>query len=109
MSNPKVDSIVSGFLEYLKKERQLNLLPEILRKLKTKMGESFVTADVTSSEILSKSQSEKILKILNSNFGIHEANFEVDTSLLGGIKVSIGDEVVDLSLRNKLNFISKSI
>jgi len=109
MSNPKVDSIVGGFLSYLKKENSLNLLPDIVNKLNIVSNDANVTARVTSSNKLSKDQSEKIVKILSSNFGIKNVDFEIDESLLGGIKVGIGDEVVDLSLQNKLKSVGKSI
>ena len=109
MSNPKVDSIVAGFLEYLKKDGSLNLLSEIIRKLESRANDYNLSAKVLSSSTLSKNQTEKILKVLNANFGIKNAEFEVDNSLLGGIKVSIGDNVIDLSLQNKLSYLSKSI
>lgn len=109
MKNQKVDSIVSGFLEYLKKENSLNLLPEIARKLSSKADEVALTAKVLFSSQLSESQRTTIQEILKENFGVTEAKFEQDSTLIGGLKVWIGDRVIDLSVQNKLNRINKSI
>ena len=109
MSNSKVDTIVEGFFEYLKKNNSLDLVPEIISGLKDKMDEGKTTAIVFSGISLSKIQNEAIIKILNSNFGIKNVEFKIDKNLLGGIKVSISDKVLDLSLQSKLDYINKSI
>ena len=36
-------------------------------------------------------------------------NFEVDPSLIGGMKIRIGDRVVDSSIKTKLNNMAKSL
>lgn len=109
MSNLKTDAIIKGFLEYLKKENALSQLPEIARKLTAVVDEVTTTATVFSSLPLTKTQSSQITKILDTNFDIKKVAFEKDSELLGGIKVKIGDRVIDLSLKNKLNSLSKSI
>lgn len=109
MKNQKVDSIVSGFLEYLKKEDSLSLLPEIARKLSSKADEVTLTAKVITTVELPENQRKKVLDILDNNFGVKNAQFEQDESLLGGMKIWIGDQVIDLSVQNKLNQINKSL
>jgi F-type H+-transporting ATPase subunit delta len=109
MSNPKATLIVNGFLKYIEKEGGIELLPEIVRLLQNKVKEVSANAKVTSSSVLTKNQSEKIIQILTSNFGAKEVEFEVDKDLIGGIKVKIGDSVIDLSLQNKLDYVNKSI
>lgn len=109
MKNAKVDTIISGFLEYLKKEGSLSLLPEIARKLSSKADEVALTAKVLTTDVLSTSQQSKILEILKTNFGVKSAEFEQDNGLIGGMKVWIGDQVIDLSIQNKLNRLNKSL
>ena len=109
MSNPKADSIVKGFLEYLKKENSLDLLPQIANRINEKVNELYTLATVTSSTPLSKTQKDKILSILKANYGINSLEFKTETDLIGGIKITMGDQVIDLSLQKKFNQIEKYI
>ena len=109
MDKSKTNAIIEGFWQYLKKENKLNLLPDVLRGLSKKADEMSGTVTVSSSSQLSTSQKEEVRKIISSNFGSNKIEFEVDTSLIGGIKVKIGSEVLDLSVQNKLDYLIKSI
>lgn len=109
MNDSKIKNIVEGFWQYLKKGDNLNLLPEILVELTHRMNAEGTLAIVFSSSVLSKKQEEKVIKIINSKFGIEHVQFKVDEELIGGIKVKIGDEVLDLSLQNKLNDLTKAL
>lgn len=109
MNNSKVKTIVEGFWQYLKKRKELSLLPEILGELNRRQNQIGTTAIVFSSEVLPKKDEEKITKIIDNNFGINVIQFEVDPSLIGGIKVKIGDTILDLSVQNKLDSLVESI
>ncbi len=109
MDKSKTTAIVEGFLQYLKKENSLDLLPEIIRDLDNKMDEERLAATVLSSVALTKSQEKDIEKIMLDKFGTKNVQFTVDSTLIGGIKIKIGDEVLDLSFQNKLDHLSKSI
>ena len=109
MDKSKTNAIIEGFWQYLKKENKLNLLPEILRGLTKKADEMGNNATVFSSSQLSKSQEDEVTKIVGENFGSTKVEFEVDPDLIGGLKVKIGDKVLDLSVQNKLDYLTKSI
>ena len=109
MGTVKAKDIVEGFWQYLKKSENLGLLPEIVTELNRRAEEVGTLATVFSSQLLDKNQEEKISNIIKSNFGINHAIFKVDSSLIGGIKVKIGDEVLDLSLQSKLDNLTKAI
>jgi F-type H+-transporting ATPase subunit delta len=109
MDKTKTNAIIEGFWQYLKKKGKLNLLPEVLRGLSQKSDEMNGTAIVLSSSPLSKSQKDEVAKIIKSNFGSPMVEFEVDPDLIGGLKVSIGSEVLDLSVQNKLDYLTKSL
>lgn len=109
MDKSKSTAIVAGFLQYLKKENNLNLLPEIVTALESKIAEDKLVAEVLSSSELTKNQEKEVQKILLDRFGIKSTIFEVDTTLIGGIKIKIGDQVLDLSVQNKLDHLNKSI
>lgn len=109
MAKAKAQDIVEGFWQYLKKSENLGLLPEIVTELNRRADEVGTLATVFSSQVLDAKQEEKITNIIKSNFGINHAIFKVDTALIGGIKVKIGDEVLDLSLQNRLDNLTKAI
>ncbi len=47
---------------------------------------------------------ETILKELEARFGTRlNARVEVDPSLIGGVRVAVGDQVLDASVRGKLD------
>ena len=109
MDKSKTNAIVEGFWQYLKKENKLDLLPDVLHALSKKVDEMGSMVTVFSSTALSTSQKEEVGKIISSNFGNNKIDFEVDQNLIGGIKVKIGSEVLDLSVQNKLDYLIKSI
>ncbi len=109
MDKSKTTTIVKGFLQYLKKENSLDLLPEIVRELENKIDEERLMATVISSVALTKSQEKDIEKIMFDKFATKNLQFKVDTDLIGGIRIQIGDEVLDLSFQNKLDHLAKSI
>ena len=54
-------------------------------------------------EFASEGQKAKIINDLEQHFNTRlEATFEVDPELIGGIKVEVGDQVLDLSVQGKL-------
>jgi F-type H+-transporting ATPase subunit delta len=66
--------------------------------------EGVAFAKVTSSEELSKDQREEIVARLRLATGKKvEATFDIDPSLIGGIRAAIGNIVLDGSLRGGLN------
>jgi F-type H+-transporting ATPase subunit delta len=105
----ELDKIVDGFLAYLKKEDKLNLFPAIVRKLNSRLDEGFLDCKVLSAVKLTDKQRDGTEKILKRKFGVKEVLFEVDSNMSGGIKVVMGDKIIDLSLENKLNLLKKSL
>ena len=72
-----------------------------------KIGVAYVS---TAAE-LSDAQKEKVEKRLleTTSFETFEMNYTVDESLLGGMVIRIGDRVIDTSIKNKLNSLSKQL
>jgi F-type H+-transporting ATPase subunit delta len=77
--------------------------------LELKAAEEKATAIVSVSSLLSETQKGEIGKIVRDNFGANRIEFEVDPSLIGGLKIKIGSEVLDLSTQSKLDQLIKSI
>ena len=68
-------------------------------------------AHVTSAAALKEEQKEAVEKRLleTTKYESFVMNFEVDPSLIGGMKIRIGDRVVDSSIKTKLNNMAKSL
>ncbi|WP_136089786.1 F0F1 ATP synthase subunit delta [Auritidibacter ignavus] len=61
-------------------------------------------ADVTVAKPLQQSQQDRLARGLSAAFGRElTLNVEVDPQLVGGIRVQVGDEVVDSSISARLN------
>ena len=69
------------------------------------------TVHVTSAMELSKEQKEQVEKKLleTTNYVSFEMHYEVDTALIGGMVIRMGDRVVDSSIRTKLYNLSKEL
>lgn len=80
----------------------MNILDYFIARIKEfkKIG----VASVTSASELSEEQKTKIVeKLLSStSYKEFEMSYAVDSSLIGGVVIRIGDRVVDGSVRNKL-------
>jgi len=99
-----VEEIVAGFIDYLKSKNQLNNLPKIIDCLNKQVANQQNTALVISSAALNSSEIEKIHQFLKKKLGKDFAiDLEVDKALMGGIKIKVGDQIIDLSLNNRLN------
>lgn len=68
-------------------------------------------AYVSTASALSDDMKEKVKKRLleTTDYETFEMNYTVDESLLGGMVIRIGDRVVDTSIKNKLNRLSKQL
>jgi F-type H+-transporting ATPase subunit delta len=96
---------VKNFIEILVQNDRVMLLPEIseqFHELKN-ASEGVADAEIISAFSMSDSQLQEVLKTLEKRF-MRKLNVTVteDTSLIGGIIVIVGDEVLDLSVRAKL-------
>lgn len=63
---------------------------------------SKTTLEIFSSTPLSSEQKNKIIKTAGKSFRINKTETALDTSLLGGLRIKIGDMVFDDSIYNKI-------
>lgn len=85
---------------------RLDVLPqvsELFEQLKSQ-HEGVLEAKIVSAFPLNATQLRKLITALERKFG-HEINatVSVDPELIGGVKIEIGDEILDSSVRGKLN------
>ncbi|MEO8637622.1 MAG: ATP synthase F1 subunit delta [Candidatus Taylorbacteria bacterium] len=67
-----------------------------------------VRAKVASSVALSQKMSHELEEVLKKRYGAEHIllDLEEDPSLLGGLKIEAEDEVIDLSIKNKMSQLS---
>jgi F-type H+-transporting ATPase subunit delta len=94
-----------NFVEMLAENGRLTLLPEIagqFHELKNAQ-EGAADAEITSAFEMSDAQVKDLVATLEKKFGRKlNPSVSVDPSLIGGVRVAVGDEVLDTSVRAKL-------
>jgi F-type H+-transporting ATPase subunit delta len=94
-----------NFVGMLVEHGRLALLPEIgaqFHALKN-ASEGAADAEITSAFTLTDAQVKDLVATLEKKFGRKlNPTVTVDNSLIGGVRVTVGDEVLDTSVRAKL-------
>ena len=96
---------VKNFIEVLVENGRVTLLPEInvqFQALKN-AHEGSADAQIVSAFEMSEDQVKQVLFPLEKKFGRKlNPKVSVDSALIGGVRVTVGDEVLDMSVRAKL-------
>lgn len=94
-----------NFITLLVENGRLQLLPEIAQQffiLKNR-SEGAAEADITSAFPLDDAQLADLVAALEKRFGLKlKPNVTVDASLIGGVRVAVGDQVLDTSVQARL-------
>ena len=107
-----VDPTTRSFLGVLAENRRLGQLPQIMRAFRklaaNHRGET--TAEVTSAHALSADQVDTLKQQLRQRLGREvSVDLSVDPDLLGGLVVRIGSQMIDSSIRTRLNALSSAM
>jgi F-type H+-transporting ATPase subunit delta len=108
----EIQKKTAHFLRVLGSAKRLSLLPEILNEYKKLLAKKNKQSDVliTSAFKLNQSQEEEITGRLKKRYGENlTTKVEIDKTLIGGITIKSGDEVIDLSTKGKLLKLKKQI
>ncbi len=104
---------IMGFLHVLLKKGRFNEIEKILELFdaKAKEHEKIGVVYVYTPTELTDEQKEETKKRLleTSGFETLEMNYCIDETLLGGIKIRIGDRVLDNTIRTKLDGMSAKL
>lgn len=100
--NSESAAIAAGFLRYLQNAGKTALLPEVLAILQREVGTKLPELIVESAAALTDSDKQEIIRLLADKERAGEIQFRVNTGLIGGLKIIHGDQVMDLSIQNKL-------
>lgn len=94
-----------NFVSALVQNGRLALLPEIAAQFHALKNaqEGAADAEITSAFDLSDAQLKDVVAVLEKKFGRKlTPTVKVDNALIGGVRVVVGDEVFDTSVRAKL-------
>ncbi len=108
----RLDPITANFLGVLAKNRRLAQLPGVIRAFNTlsarHRGE--LTAEVISAHSLDDDQVDAIRQNLRTRMGRDiTVDLNVDPAILGGLVVKIGSQMIDGSIRTKLNTLAQAM
>ena len=95
-----------NFVQLLIEYDRLTLLPEIFRQFETLKNEreGVVDAQITTAFALESAQLAGLVADLEKRFKRRiNPQVSIDRELIGGVRVVVGDEVIDGSVRGKLN------
>jgi len=99
--SPKLRNLLTTVIE----NGRLAVLPEIASQYRALVNERSGTAEahIASAFPLDATQVAELTEALQKRFGRQlRADVEVDSSLIGGVRVTVGDEVLDTSVRARL-------
>ncbi|WP_253343827.1 F0F1 ATP synthase subunit delta [Sphingobium sp. OAS761] len=111
-SSMGLDALTANFLGVLAQNRRLAQLPAVIRAYETLLsnhrGEA--RAEVTSARPLTKTQITALAKSLKARVGRDVAvDAKVDPAILGGLVVKIGSQMIDSSIRTRLNSLATAM
>ena len=107
-----VDATTKSFLGVLAENRRLAQLPAIIRAFRqlASRHRGEVTAEVTSAHPLGDGQLDQLKQQLRARVGTEVAvETQVDPALLGGLVVRIGSQMIDSSIRTRLNALGSAM
>ena len=108
----KLDPITGNFLGVLARNRRLAQLPAIIRafNILSARHRGEVTAEVTSAHSLDDDQVDALKQNLRTRMGRDiTVDLNVDPAILGGLVVKIGSQMIDGSIRTKLNTLAQAM
>lgn len=104
---------LNGFLEIIISKERYGELQSILDYFVDKVKEvmRIGVAHVTTAVELNKAQKDAVQERLlqTTSYESMEMHYDVDSSLIAGMVIRIGDRVVDSSVRTKLNELTRQL
>lgn len=105
--------MVARFLVGLANAGKLDQISSVVRELERLAqagGAATLDSQVTSAVELSDAQRERIISDLRNRYGEGlQVAFRTDASLIGGLIIRVGDQVLDNSLRTRLGAIQRNM
>lgn len=106
------DPLTTKTLGVLAQNRRLSQLPAVIRAFNTLLSahKGETRAEVTSAFALTKTQQTALAKQLKARTGRDMAlDLSVDPAIMGGLIVKMGSQMIDSSLRTRLNKLAQAM
>lgn len=100
--NSESAAIAAGFLRYLDNAGKRELLPAVLAVLQKEVGPKLPDLIVESAIALSDADKQEISTLLSNKPHSGEIQFKLTPVLIGGLRITYGDSVLDTSVQSKL-------
>ena len=101
-----LDVVTRNAVALISQKHLMSKSGEILTELKKILdkSEGLIRAKISSREKIDKKTIDEIEDLIKKRYKVQNTilEFEIDESLLGGIKIEIGDEIIDTTLKNKI-------
>ncbi|OGI89448.1 ATP synthase F1 subunit delta [Candidatus Nomurabacteria bacterium RIFCSPLOWO2_01_FULL_40_15] len=108
--NKTGDELSASFkntVKFLTRRRLLSQAPDILLRLEKKINDDkgIITAKISSARKLNRSAKTHLTHYLKKYYSAREVilNENVNEKLIGGLRVEVNNEVIDLTIKNKIN------
>jgi len=108
----QLDGAGRNFVQVLEHNNRLSLLPEIRAMFEALRleHEGVLEAEIQSAFAIDDAQVAQLVKKLEGKYKRNvRARVSVDAKLIGGIKIVVGDKVVDATVRGKLDAMSAAL
>ena len=112
LSGESANAELASFVGILAENERLDVLAQILEIYEQLRSaeEGVKDALITSAYPLDAEQLTHLMSQLETHFGSKlQPHVEVDAALIGGIKVAVGDQVLDASVRGKLEAMATAL
>lgn len=108
----RIHPLTLRFLKFLDRKHRITLLPDVSREWLQlyDASKNILRARVVSAFELSPEQCERLTGKLAARFGkavILTTGIDID--MIGGMKITIGDQVIDYSIENQLQNLQKQM
>ncbi|AKS40534.1 F0F1 ATP synthase subunit delta [Wenzhouxiangella marina] len=112
LGGDRFDESMANFLKVLMNYDRLELLPEIAAQYEfyRREAEARLKVQVSSAMPMSDEESDRLVERLKARFGRDiDLQVDVDESLIGGAVIRAGDQVIDGSVRGRLEQLGRQL
>lgn len=106
-SGEELENVLKNSVKLLSEKRSLGKSKKILNKLEEIIDkrDEIIRVKVHSNTEIKKGTIDEIEDFIKKRYGVKNTilNFEINEKLLGGIKIEVRDEIIDMTLKNKLH------
>ncbi|WP_108482991.1 F0F1 ATP synthase subunit delta [Oceaniglobus ichthyenteri] len=107
-----LNATMANTLRLMAGKRRLFVLPQLLSELRGLIAEEKgeITAEVSAASKLTKAQEKSLADTLKNAVGKDvKIKMSVDPALIGGLVVKVGSQMIDTSIRAKLNALQNTM